>query len=212
MATRRLGFYQRRVFPWLNDKLTADPQLIRLRAEALSSARGRVIEIGFGTGANVEHYPSAVERIVAVEPNEGMKDRASRRIELSRAPVDLIVAEAESLPCRDQSFDTAVSTLTLCSVRDDARALDELARVLRDDGRLIVLEHGLSPDAPVARWQHRLNGLQKIVACGCHLTRPVSRLVEAHGFRFETVRTFYVPTLPRTHGWVTVGAAVRASR
>jgi ubiquinone/menaquinone biosynthesis C-methylase UbiE len=210
LARRHLSFYERRVFPWLNDKLGADPQLIQTRAEALASARGRVVEIGFGSGPNLIHYPMTVRRIVGVEPNDGMCDRAAPQIRLSRIPVDLIVAEAEFLPFADCSFDTAVSTLTLCSVFDPAQALNELRRVLRDDGGLIVIEHGLSPDATIARWQNRLNGLQKVVACGCHLNRPIGDLVEKSGFRFEFVRTFYARKAPRTHGCVTTGAALKA--
>jgi ubiquinone/menaquinone biosynthesis C-methylase UbiE len=207
---RRLSFYERRVFPWLNDKMGADPQLIQTRAEALASARGCVVEIGFGSGPNLAHYPETVRRIVGIEPNDGMCDRAAPQVRLSRIPVELIVAEAESLPFADGSFDTAVSTLTLCSVSDPVRALNELRRVLRDDGRLIIIEHGLSADATIARWQNRLNGLQKVVACGCHLNRPVADLIEKSGFRFDAVRTFYARKVPRTHGWVTMGAALKA--
>lgn len=161
---RRLSFYERRVFSWLNDKLGGDPQLIQTRVEALVPARGRVVEIGFGSGANLAHYPDQVTAIVAIEPNEGMRDRAIRQIKSSRSRVDLIVAEAERLPLADGAFDTAVSTLTLCSVLDPPRVLTELRRVLRDNGRLVIVEHGLSPDADVARWQNRLNGFQKVVA------------------------------------------------
>jgi ubiquinone/menaquinone biosynthesis C-methylase UbiE len=207
---RHLSFYERRVFPWLNDKMGADPQLIQTRAEALASARGRVVEIGLGSGPNLAHYPETVRRIVGIEPNDGMCDRAAPQVQLSRIPTDLLVAEAEFLPFADGSFDTAVSTLTLCSVFDPVRALHELRRVLRDDGRLIVVEHGLSPDATIARWQNRLNGFQKVVACGCHLNRPVADLVEKSGFRFDAIRTFYATKPPRTHGWVTVGTAVKA--
>jgi SAM-dependent methyltransferase len=206
---RRLGFYERRVFPWLNDKLTGSAELMRVRAEALPSARGRVIEIGFGSGPNLALYPGNVQSVVAVEPNDGMLDRAAPAIRRSRIPVEIVVAEAERLPLPDGTFDTAVSTLTLCSVSDPGAALLELRRVLRQDGRLIVLEHGLSEDPGVARWQHRLNPLQNIVACGCHLDRPITSLVEDHGFRFDTVRRFYAPQAPRTHAWITVGTAVK---
>lgn len=206
---RRLGFYERRIFPWLNEKLSSDPELIRIRAEAVATVRGRVIDIGFGSGPNLPLYPSCVESVVAVEPNEGMLDRALARISGSRFPVQIIVAEAEQLPLRDQTFDTAVSTLTLCSVADPAKSLIELHRVLRDGGRLVILEHGLSDDAGVARWQNRLNPLQKIVACGCHLNRPIVELVQRYGFRFDVIRRFYAPKVPRTHGWVSVGTAVK---
>ena len=204
------GFYERRVFPWLNDRLNADPELEKMRADALSGARGRVVEIGFGSGLNLRHYPGAVRSLVAVEPNDGMHARARPRIEASDFPVEVIRGIAEHLPLADAGFDTAVSTLTLCTVADPARVLAELHRVLRPDGRLLLMEHGLSDDDGVARWQKRFNGLQRIVACGCNLDRPIGQLVQAHGFRFESVRRFYAPKLPRTHGWVTVGAAVKA--
>jgi len=204
------GFYEGRVFPWLNDRLCADPALQQIRAEALSGARGRVLEIGFGSGLNLAHYPPAVQSLVAVDPNEGMHARARPRIAAARFPVEVIQGTAERLPLADAGFDTAVSTLTLCTVAEPASVLAELRRVLRPDGRLLLMEHGLAEDEGVARWQRRLNGLQRVMACGCNLNRPIADLVQAHGFRFESVRKFYAPKMPRTHGWVTVGAAVRA--
>jgi len=202
-----MGFYERRVFPWLNDRLNRDPEIIRLRREALAPASGRVLEIGFGTGGNLPYYPAAVTEIVGIEPSEGMNARASRAIAASRIPVEIIATGAEKLPQPDRSFDTAVSTLTLCTVADPLRVLSEIRRVLREEGRLIVLEHGLSDDAGVARWQQRLNGFQNIVACGCNLNRPVIDLLEIAGFRLERIREFYAPKMPRTHGFITQAVA-----
>jgi ubiquinone/menaquinone biosynthesis C-methylase UbiE len=204
------GFYSRRVFPWLNDRLCADPKLERIRSEALAGARGRTIEIGFGSGLNLRHYPAAVTSLVAVEPNPGMSDRAAPRLRESRIPVEVVAGTAERIALPDREFDTAVSVLTLCSVADPSLVLSQLRRVLRDDGRLLVLEHGLAEDEAVARWQNRLNGMQKVMACGCNLNRPVVRMLQTNGFRFETVQQFYAPKMPRTHGWVTVGTAVKA--
>jgi SAM-dependent methyltransferase len=210
--SRKPGFYERRIFPWLNDRMTASPELVRLRAETLATARGKVVEIGFGTGANLDHYPAAVESITAIEPNAGMNDRFAKT-RTSRIPVSTVASPAERIALSDRSADSAVSTLTLCSVSDPAMVLAELRRVLRDDGRLFVLEHGLSADASVARWQQRLNGIQNVVACGCNLNRPIVDLVTAAGFQFESVQTFYAPGIPRTHGWITTGVAriVKAS-
>lgn len=202
-------FYQGRVFPWLNDKLNADPALQQIRADALQAARGEVLEIGFGTGLNLPLYPPAVTRLVAVEPNAGMIDRAAPRIRDATFPVEVIEAGAEKLLLPDRSFDTAVSVLTLCTVSDPASVVAELHRVLRDGGRLLLMEHGLADDPGVARWQNRLDRLQSIVACGCHLNRPVAALVTARGFRFGAVRRFYAPGIPRTHGWLTVGVALK---
>lgn len=201
------GFYQRRIFPWLNDRFCSDEQLQELRAETLRTARGRVLEIGFGTGLNLPHYPPQVVSIVAVEPNAGMLERARPRIAAAAVPVDAIAGEAEAIALPDASFDTAVSVLTLCTVGDPARALAELRRLLRPEGRLLLLEHGLAPDPGVARWQHRLNRLERVLACGCNLDRPVADLVQGSGFRFETLRRFYAPGIPRTHGWLTLGSA-----
>lgn len=203
------GFYESRVFPWLNDRLTAGPSLAAIRAEAVGSARGRVVEIGFGSGLNLAHYPASVQSLVAVEPSAGMRARSRERIAAARFPVEVIEGVAERLPLPDEGFDTAVSTLTLCTVAEPELVLAELRRVLRPDGRLLLMEHGLSEDDGVARWQRRLNGLQRVVACGCNLDRPIGQLVQRQGFRFESVRRFYAPGMPRTHGWVTVGAALK---
>lgn len=201
------GFYQRRIFPWLNDRFCSDEQLQELRAETLRTARGRVLEIGFGTGLNLPHYPPQVVSIVAVEPNAGMLERARPRIAAAAVPVEAIAGGAEAIALPSASFDTAVSVLTLCTVGDPARALAELRRLLRPDGRLLLLEHGLAPDPGVARWQHRLNRLERVLACGCNLDRPMADLVQGSGFRFETLRRFYAPGIPRTHGWLTLGCA-----
>src|SRR4051812_8570159 len=101
-----MGFYERSVFPWLNDRLNRDPEIVRLRREALAPARGRVLEIGFGTGANLPHYPDEVTEVVAVEPSEGMNVRAARAIRASRIPVQSIASGAENLPVPDRSIDT----------------------------------------------------------------------------------------------------------
>jgi ubiquinone/menaquinone biosynthesis C-methylase UbiE len=205
----RGGFYERRVFPWLNDALGKAPALQELRRETLAAASGRVVEIGFGSGGNLPYYPSGVASVTGVEPNAGMTDRAVRRRQESPAAVRIVLGLAEGLPFLDGTFDAAVSTLTLCSVQDPARVLDEVHRVLRVGGVLFVLEHGLSDDSGVARWQQRLNGFQRVVACGCNLNRSVMTLVTSAGFEFDEVRTFFAPGIPRTHGWITAGRAIK---
>ncbi len=204
---RSRGFYERRVFPWLNDRLATGPELERLRAATLTDATGRVLEIGFGSGASLPHYPAGVREIVAVDPNTGMHDLAAPRIDRCPFPVNALVAEAEFLPLTSATIDTAVSILTLCSVSDPRRVLSELRRVLRPGGRLILLEHGLSNDPGVARWQQRLKRVQNVIACGCNLNRAVADLVAASGFCWLELKQFYAPGIPRTHGWITAGTA-----
>lgn len=204
------GFYAARVFPWLNDRLARHPGVERLRTEALAPARGRVLEIGFGTGLNLGHYPPTIRDLTAVEPSDGMLARAEPRIAAAPFQVQVVSGTAEALPFADGAFDTAVSTLTLCTVKDPDRALAELRRVLRDDGQLLLMEHGLAADPGVARWQERLDWLQARVACGCHLNRDILRIARDQGFRFDTLRQLFVPRAPRTHGWLTIAVGRKA--
>ncbi len=203
------GLYERYVFPRINDSVAFRPEFEALRRETLAPARGRVVEIGFGSGASLLQYPPAVTGVVGIEPNDGMLDRARARIAGFAAPVEVVLATAECLPLADEMADTVVSILTLCSVADPAAALAEVRRVLRPDGQLLFAEHGLADDPAVARWQHRLNPVQKILACGCHLDRPVAATIARSGFAFEPIRSFHVPGTPRTHGWLTIGRAVK---
>jgi len=194
----------------LVERATALPVFEQLRHEVLERVAGRVLEIGFGAGASVRHYTGVVDALVAIDPNPGMFKRARRQEPSTPLRIRLVRGDAESLPLGNGRFDAAVSLLTLCSVSDPARVLKEVHRVLRPGGHLHLLEHGLSSDAGVARWQHRLTPLQRIGACGCRLNRPIADLVEGHGFHFVHQRTFFAPGLPRIHGWLTLGTATRS--
>lgn len=208
----RMGFYERVVFPWLNDLLVDHSgELKKLRLATLASAHGDVVEIGFGTGLSLPFYPRGVRSLTAVEPNEGMLARATDRVAHSPFPMRVIHAPGEELPLEDASFDTATLMLTLCSVDDPLRVLREIRRVLRPGGRLLLLEHGLSPSPRLARWQHRLNPVENLLGAGCNLTRPTAELVRRAGFRFEELREFHDPKIAKLVSWITTGAAVPAS-
>ena len=205
-----MGFYERRILPTLLDRMMSDEETARLRKAALAPARGRVLEVGFGTGLNVPHYPSTVSELVGVDPNPGMETLARER--LGTAPMKgqfLLGRGDDRLPSDDGAFDTVVTTLVLCSVADVARALSEIRRVLRPGGQYLLLEHGLSPDADVQKWQKRLNGFSRTVLGGCNLIRPIAGLVADAGFAFETSHEFYRNGAPRFAGWTTSGIALR---
>jgi SAM-dependent methyltransferase len=171
-------------------------------------ARGRVLEVGFGSGLNLPHYTkSQVESIWAVEPSAPMHKLAEPRIKSSGLDVRCMEAVAEEIPLSSASADSAVVTFCLCTVKDPGAALREVRRVLRPDGRLLFAEHGAAPDPGVQRWQTRLNGVWGHLAGGCNLNRPIVRLIEGGGFRLEEVHSDYLPRAPRVAGYVSWGVA-----
>ncbi len=208
-----MGFYDRHIVPLITDKVASGPEAERHRKRTLASARGRVLEIGFGTGLNAPHYPSSVERVIAIEPNPGALPLARKRLTLASVPIELQAGSGEALPFPDGSFDTVVTTLVLCTIPEVERALGEMRRVLGPDGRYLFLEHGLAADDPkLQRWQRRLNRANMWLAGGCHADRPIRRLVEAAGFHLEQAEDFYLAGAPRHVSFTTLGEARAASR
>lgn len=203
------GLYRRYVLPSLLDWAMHHPRIVPYRAPTLAPACGRVLEIGFGTGANLPHYASSVRELEIVEPDAALNSYAARRLALSDRQVTIHALSAERLPFETESFDTVVSTFTLCSIPDVAAALVEVRRVLRPGGRFLFLEHGLAPDIEVARWQRRLTPLQKRLGGGCHLDRPVRALLVGARLSVDVteVREHYVRGLPRVVGWFAHGIA-----
>ena len=179
-----------------------------IRRELLSEASGRVVEIGSGTGANLQHYPRTIEELVCTEPEEPMARRLRRKAETSGLPVQVVETGAEDLPFEDGSFDTAVTTLVLCTVEDPERAVSELARVLKPGGRLIFLEHVRSPDPGLAKWQDRLHPLWVRFGHGCHCNRPTLETIEASPLRVEQHRRGRIPKAPPIVRPLLTGVAV----
>ena len=179
------------------------------RARLLTSAQGRVVEIGAGTGANLPLYGSAVESLTLTEPEPPMARRLEARLRGTARPATIVPAPAEALPLPDASFDTAVSTLVLCTVHDPERALRELWRVLKPGGRLLFIEHVRSDRASLARWQDRLNGLNRIVAHGCNCNRSTLDTIRGAGFVVEEVEHGALPKAPPFLKPLIVGTAVK---
>jgi ubiquinone/menaquinone biosynthesis C-methylase UbiE len=204
-----MGLYSRHIFPRLCDWAMNDPRMAVLRKEALAEVAGEVLEIGFGTGLNLPHYPEHVRRITTVDPNPGMSKVAQGRIELSGIAVDQRMIGSEQLPFEDETFDCVVSTWTLCSIPEVERALGEVFRVLRSGGRFVFLEHGQAEDPKIRDWQRRLNPIQRALGDGCRLDLDVPALVGGRSFSDIRVDRFVMERVPRTHGTMYRGVAVR---
>jgi ubiquinone/menaquinone biosynthesis C-methylase UbiE len=204
-----MGWYSRVLLPRLCDFLLGRPFVAKYRRDLLARARGEVLEIGFGTGLNLPHYPAAIRKITVVDPNVGMNRLAQRRISASGITVDQHVLSSERLPFADHTFDTVVSTFTLCSIADVDRAVAEVYRVLKPGGRFLFLEHGLSNEPAVQRWQRRLNGLQMWLADGCHLDRNIEAIVRTQPFAAVEVDRFYMEAVRKMRGSMYRGEATR---
>jgi ubiquinone/menaquinone biosynthesis C-methylase UbiE len=204
-----VGFFTHVIVPRLCDFFLNKRLLARHRRELLASAHGDVVEIGFGTGLNLPYYPKGVHKLTAVDPNPGMHRLAQKRIKQTGIEVDQQVVSGERLPFKDNCFDCAVSTFTLCSIADVDQALREVYRVLKPGGQFLFLEHGLSPEPSVQKWQRRLNWLHMRLANGCHLDRNMRELVAAQPFASVEIKEFYLERRPKTHGYLYQGIATK---
>jgi len=204
-----VGFYSKVIFPRFYDCLINRPFWAKYRQEQLASVDGEILEIGVGTGLNLSYYPDYVKRITTVDPNPGMNKKLQRRIDETGFEVDRQVISSESLPFDEGAFDCVVSTITLCSIPDVKQAMSELYRVLKPGGRILFLEHGVSPDAKVAKWQRRLNWCQRMFADGCTLTLEVPELLATQPFSTVEIDNFYMEYTPRTHGYMYRGVATK---
>ena len=194
--------YEQRVFPHLLD--WSMRAMTPYREKTLASAAGDVLEIGFGTGLNLAHYPTAVRSLTGIDPLEALEERVRERIGAVPFPVERHALRADGgLPFESDRFDCVTITWTLCTILDPVAALREMRRVLRPRGALLFVEHGRS----VARWQDRLNRLQNILACGCNLNRRIDALIEEAGFEIETLDRFVADRAPEILGHFYQGKA-----
>ena len=196
-----LRLWDERVLPHLTDASLRGHEVGEVRAQVCTGLAGRVLEIGFGSGLNVRWYPDAVTSVTAVEPSDVGWQISERRRERSRVPIERGGLDGQLLELPDDSHDCALVTFSLCTIPDPRLALREARRVVRPGGRLHVLEHGLAPEEPVRRWQHRLEPLQRAVAGGCHLTRDIPSLVEETGWRIEDSEQRYLPGPAVSRPW-----------
>src|SRR5215212_9536608 len=184
--------YEKWILPRLLDLAMRNSRLGGYREQTIGAARGLVLEIGVGSGLNLPMYGPAVDRVCGIDPSPELLDRASKRIADARVPVSLVRASAEQLPIADAALDMIVMTWTLCSIPNPSAALDEMRRVLKPGGRLLFVEHGLSPELRITRWQRRLTPCRKRIGGGCHLDRKMDDLIRAAGFRVDALKIGYM--------------------
>ena len=189
-----MGFYRRYVLPRLIDLAMRNKETARLRAASIPQARGKVLEVGIGSGLNLLFYSSDVKRVHGVEPSRELQRMARKRAVGQPVNVEFLSQSAEEpLPLPDESMDTVVMTWTLCSIPYVPKALAQMRGVLKPDGKLIFIEHGRAPDRGVAVWQDRLTPAWKRIGGGCHLNRKVDELITHAGFQITELKTFYLP-------------------
>jgi SAM-dependent methyltransferase len=193
-----MGIYAKYIFPRILDWSVGTREFGEYRRRALEPARGETLEIGFGTGLNLPYYPQAVTRLTAIDSEIMLEDRIVARVAACQFPVTRMRLDAQGrLPFEDQTFDTVVTTLTLCSIPDAAAALAEIRRALKPEGRFVFFEHGRSDDPNVARRQDRFNPIQKIIGAGCNMNRKIDELIENAGFEITTLDRFLLPMAPQ---------------
>jgi ubiquinone/menaquinone biosynthesis C-methylase UbiE len=204
-----MGFYDERVLPRMLNVFMDTKAVREQRQQCLKQVSGDVLEVGFGSGLNLPYYPAGVTKVVGVDPSHTAAKLARKRIAASPFAVEFVGLSAEKIPVADTSFDSIVTTFTLCTIPDVGHALREMHRALKPGGRLYFVEHGRSTDPAVERWQQRLNGLQQKMFGGCHLDRRISQLIADAGFEIEQVENGYLKGAPKFGGYLYRGVAKR---
>ncbi|HWE05875.1 MAG TPA: methyltransferase domain-containing protein [Rhizomicrobium sp.] len=187
-----MGLYRKFVLPRLINLAMHNKELRPFRERVIGAAEGRVLEIGAGSGLNLQFYGPGASEVMALEPDPKLMAMARHHAAEATCPVKFLEASAEEIPLEDQSIDSVITTWTLCTIPDAGRALREMRRVLKPVGRLLFVEHGFAPEPGVQKWQDRLTPIWKRIGGGCHLNRPISALIERAGFRIDRLDTGYI--------------------
>jgi ubiquinone/menaquinone biosynthesis C-methylase UbiE len=187
-----MSFYKESILPWAINRVMAKKEFAVEREKFVHLASGRVLEIGMGSGFNIPFYSHDIKKLIGLEPSEKLKQHASKKAELAPFPVEFVGLTGEEIPLDDSSMDTVLSTWTMCTIPDMSKALAEITRVLKPDGKLIFVEHGLSPDRTIRFIQNSLNPAWKHIGGGCNLNRPIDELIQEAGFQIKQEENGYM--------------------
>jgi SAM-dependent methyltransferase len=208
-----MPFYRDYIYPYLVDKLGNPVPIYKIREKLIPLAKGKVLEIGVGSGANFVHYDSSkVSKLYALEPNPGMIRLAERQQRKTKLDIEFLDLPGERIPLEDATIDTVVSTFTLCTIPGITDAIQEIVRILKPNGKLIFCELGLSPDPEVQRWQTQLEPLHHWLFQGLYLTRDIPLLIVQGGFQIEQLEMGYLAQFPKSSSYCWWGTAMPQSR
>ena len=197
-----MTLYEKYILPPLLNCLCSSKPVTRQRQKVLPNASGTVLEVGIGSGLNIPFYDaSRVDRVIGLDPSLELNALAQCVAASHSVAVDFLIGDAQAIDLPSNSVDTVVVTYTLCTIPDALSACREMSRLLKPSGRLVFCEHGLAPDASVARWQARIDPFWGMFAGGCHLNRDIPRLLDDAGFVLENLEQMYLPSTPRFAGY-----------
>ena len=197
-----MSLYNKYILPKFLNCACGSKPINNQRQKVVPLARGKVLDIGIGSGLNIPFYNSdKIDKVIGIDPSHELIELAKELANDSKASIDLVIGSAESIPYPDNFFDTVLVTYTMCTIPNVAIANKEMWRVLKDDGRLIFCEHGLAPDKKISKWQNRIDPFWGKIAGGCHLNRDIQKLITDAGFSFESLDKMYLPSTSKFAGY-----------
>ena len=197
-----MNLYNKYILPKFLNCACGSKPINYQRQKVVPLAKGKVLDIGIGSGLNIPFYNSdKIDKVIGIDPSHELIELAKELANDSKASIELVIGSAESIPYPDNFFDTVLVTYTMCTIPNVAIANKEMWRVLKDDGRLIFCEHGLAPDKKISKWQNRIDPFWGKIAGGCHLNRDIQKLITDAGFSFESLDKMYIPSTPKFAGY-----------
>ena len=197
-----MNLYDKYILPKFLNCACGSKPINYQRQKVVPLAKGKVLDIGIGSGLNIPFYNSdKIDKVIGIDPSHELLELAKELANDSKASIELVIGSAESIPYPDNFFDTVLVTYTMCTIPNVAIANKEMWRVLKNDGRLIFCEHGLAPDKKISKWQNRIDPFWGKIAGGCHLNRDIQKLITDAGFSFESLDKMYLPSTPKFAGY-----------